>query len=150
MPYLQAAIKEGLRWYPPVTGMMSKQVPPGGDEWKGVALPAGAQVGFCLWGVMRDADFWGADADEFRPERWIDETMTIERKKEMEARVGLVFGYGKWQCLGREVASVELNKVFVEVSCFHSLFFWCCHVNESFCFPSLRSANLDWLAPAPL
>ncbi len=94
--------------------MLSKQVPAGGDEWKGVALPAGAQVGACFWGLMRDNEFWGEDADEFRPERWLG--TTAERRKEMEGMMGLVFGYGKWQCLGKEVAMIELNKVFVEVS----------------------------------
>jgi len=33
LPYLQAIIKEGLRIWPPVTGMMSKFSPPNGDEF---------------------------------------------------------------------------------------------------------------------
>lgn len=44
-----------------------------------------------------------------------------ERLKEMEATAGLIFGYGKWQCLGRDVAMLELNKVFVEVSYLHAI-----------------------------
>ncbi|KAK1503111.1 cytochrome P450, partial [Colletotrichum costaricense] len=35
MPYLQAVIKEGLRIFPPVVGQMSKEVPKGGDTFKG-------------------------------------------------------------------------------------------------------------------
>ena len=35
--------------------------------------------------------------------------------KEREATLELVFGYGRWQCLGRNVALIELNKIFVEV-----------------------------------
>jgi hypothetical protein len=34
----------------------------------------------------------------------------------MEATLELVFGHGRWQCLGRNVALIELNKVYVEVS----------------------------------
>ncbi len=34
----------------------------------------------------------------------------------MESTQDLVFSYGKWSCLGKSVALVELNKIFVEVS----------------------------------
>lgn len=34
----------------------------------------------------------------------------------MERSVELVFGSGRYGCLGKNVAFVELNKVFVEVS----------------------------------
>ena len=33
----------------------------------------------------------------------------------MERNNDLVFGYGKYQCLGKPVALLELNKVFVEL-----------------------------------
>lgn len=113
MPYLQAVIKEGLRWFPPVTGMLSKMVPAGGVEWKGVRLPAGTQVGFGVWSAMRAPDSWGSDADEFRPERWLE--ASPDQLRNMEATLSLVFGSGKWSCLGKDTALMELNKVFVEV-----------------------------------
>jgi hypothetical protein len=34
----------------------------------------------------------------------------------MEQCLDLIFGYGRWGCLGKNVAWIELNKVFVEVS----------------------------------
>jgi hypothetical protein len=49
LPYLQAVIKEGLRIWPPVTGMMSKFSPPNGDEFdvngKRVSIPGGTNIG---------------------------------------------------------------------------------------------------------
>lgn len=117
MPYLQAVIKEGLRIHPPVVGLMAKEVPAAGDTWNNIHLPAGTHIGFCAWGAMRRPDIWGDDAAEFKPDRWLD--ASPEKLHEMEATLELVFGYGRWQCLGRNVALMELNKVFVEVSFNH-------------------------------
>jgi cytochrome P450 len=47
LPYLQAVIKEGLRIYPPVTGLMLKEVPKGGDILNGIFVPGGAEIGYC-------------------------------------------------------------------------------------------------------
>ncbi|OAA35444.1 benzoate 4-monooxygenase cytochrome P450 [Metarhizium rileyi] len=111
MPYLQAIIKEGLRMLPPVAGFMSKDVPPGGDCWNGVTFPPGTRIGLCMMGILRRRDIFGEDADGFRPERWLDAT------PEMETTWSLVFGSGKWACLGKNIAQMELNKVLVEVGC---------------------------------
>ncbi|KAM5353563.1 hypothetical protein ACJ41O_000213 [Fusarium nematophilum] len=113
LPYLQAVIKEGLRIFPPVAGLMAKQVPPGGDIWKGQFIPGGTSIGYCAWGIFRREDLWGADAGEFRPERWLDSSP--EKIREMESALDLIFSYGRWQCLGRPVALMELNKVYVEL-----------------------------------
>ncbi|KAH8879491.1 pisatin demethylase [Thozetella sp. PMI_491] len=113
MPYLQAVIKEGLRMHPPVVGLQSKEVPAGGDTWKGAYLPAGTDVGYCYWGMMRRADIWGSDAAEFRPERWLHALPEVLAK--MESTQELVFGHGKWSCLGKNVALMELNKAIVEI-----------------------------------
>ncbi|KAI1015381.1 hypothetical protein LB504_010958 [Fusarium proliferatum] len=75
IPYLQAVIKEGLRIHPPVVGLMSKEVPQGGDTFKGQYLPQGTKIGYCAWGIFRRTDIWGEDSDEFRPERWLDYSM---------------------------------------------------------------------------
>ncbi|KAK3680774.1 pisatin demethylase [Podospora appendiculata] len=116
LPYLQAVIKEGLRIHPPVSGLNPRAVPAGGDTFRGIHLPAGTEVGWSSWGITRRTDLWGADAAEFRPERWLDAaTAAPEKLREMEGLVDLVFAYGKWQCLGRNVALMELNKVFVEI-----------------------------------
>ncbi|KAK4167943.1 cytochrome P450 [Cladorrhinum sp. PSN259] len=113
LPYLQATIKEGMRIFPPVSGVSPKVVPPGGDTFKGVHLPAGTWVGYCAWGVMRRPEIFGEDAAEFRPERWLE--AGPEKLKEMESTLELTFGYGRWQCLGKTIALIELNKVFVEL-----------------------------------
>lgn len=122
MPYLQAVIKEGLRIFPPVTGLMSKEVPPGGDMLNGKFIPPGTKIGYCAWGIFRNVKTWGADSGVFRPERWLEGSPENIREKELALE--LVFAHGRWQCLGKNVALIELNKVFVEV---------CIHLTRSQC-----------------
>jgi cytochrome P450 len=114
MPYLQAIIKEGLRIWPPVQGLSSKEVPKGGDTISGVFLPGGTAIGYSFSAIFRSKEIWGGDADEFRPERWLIEDKA--RLKDMDAVWELIFAYGRWQCLGKNVAMIELNKVIIEVS----------------------------------
>src|SRR2546429_661177 len=72
LPYLQACIKEGLRMWPPVMGLMQKTVPKGGDTLNGKYIPEGTDIGYCAWGLHRNKDIFGEDADSFRPERWLE------------------------------------------------------------------------------
>jgi len=44
LPYLQACIKEGLRWLPPIAGMLPKKTPPEGDTISGYFVPGGVSV----------------------------------------------------------------------------------------------------------
>lgn len=129
LPYLQAVIKEGLRIFPPVAGLMTKDVPTTGDSYNGLAIPPGTKIGYSAFGLARDRKIWGDDVDLFRPERWLvgEAGNTEEEVRGREAALELVFGYGRWQCLGRNVALMELNKVFVEVClCFAYVFFGGC------------------------
>jgi hypothetical protein len=45
LPYLQAVIKEGLRIFPPVVGLMSKVVPPEGDVIDNLFVQEGQGLG---------------------------------------------------------------------------------------------------------
>ena len=114
LPYLQAVIKECLRHYPAATGLLPKIVGPEGDTHKGVYLPPGTEVGYCSWNIHRNNPrVYGEDAEVFRPERWLDSSR--ERLAVMEESFLLVFGYGRYRCMGEPVARVELNKIFFEM-----------------------------------
>jgi hypothetical protein len=129
LPYLQAVIKEGFRIFPPGTGLMAKKVPPEGDKIHGVFLPAGTKIGVNMWALLRRKDVFGDDSDVFRPERWLE--ASPEELQKMEAVSELVWGYGKYVCLGKSVALIELNKIFVEVSPHCGAFF------DQFEFPAV-------------
>jgi len=114
LPYLQAIIKEGSRICPPATGILSKKAPPGGENFKGRFIPGGVEIGQCAWGLQRSKDVYGDDSELFRPERWLEaKGRKLER---MEKSLGLIWGYGKFSCLGKHIAFLELNKIFFEVS----------------------------------
>jgi cytochrome P450 len=113
LPYLQACIKEGLRLWPPVMGLMQKTVPPSGEVVDGRFVPAGTNIGYCAWGVLRNREVFGEDANMFRPERWLG--VDEERLVEMQRVEDLVFGSGRYGCLGKPVALLELGKALAEV-----------------------------------
>lgn len=114
LPYLQAVIKEAARICPPATGILSKKTPPQGDTINGRFVPGGVDIGQCLWGVERSKEVFGEDSMIFKPERWLE--AKGEQLEKMEKSVALVWGYGKYSCLGKGIAFLELNKVFFEVS----------------------------------
>jgi cytochrome P450 len=123
MPYLQAVVREGLRIHPPVTDVVPKKVPDGGDtivlDGKTYHLPSGTNIGYNAWGLHHDKTIFGEDAKIFRPERWLlegNDESSVKRLAEMRRTTEMIFGYGKYQCLGKPVAWLEITKVVFEVS----------------------------------
>ncbi len=114
LPYLQAVIREGLRTHPPITGLMLKEAPAEGISINNTWIPGGTQIGYCAWGTQQRPDVFGEDAKAFRPERWLE--ADEESLRQMQKLNDMVFGYGRFMCLGKDIARIELNKVFVEVS----------------------------------
>ncbi|KAK4206161.1 cytochrome P450 family protein [Rhypophila decipiens] len=127
LPYLQAVIKEGLRIWPPITGLMAK-VSPKDDIICGKKVPAGTHVAWAPLAVMRNKQLFGQDAQLFEPGRWIataeeaenakgDEKLAaVARLKEMEAVQNMAFAMGsRWECLGRRLALTSLGKVLFEL-----------------------------------
>lgn len=73
LPYLQACLKEAMRVRPAVGLNITRLVPPEGIELDGHFLPGGTSVACNGWVLHRDRDVFGQDADEFRPERWLED-----------------------------------------------------------------------------
>ena len=78
----------------------------------GTALPKGAIVMWAPWAMGRSKPIWGDDADNFRPERWLDaSSQQLITKSAFEFPV---FNGGPRACLGRKMA--ELMAVYVIAS----------------------------------
>ena len=104
--------------HPPITDSVPKRVPDGGDtvlvDGKAVFLPGGALVSYAAWPLHHSKAIFGDDAGVFRPERWLVEK-DEKKMSEMNRTHELIFGYGKYQCLGKPIALMEIGKAVFEV-----------------------------------
>ncbi|KAL4974569.1 cytochrome P450 [Aspergillus desertorum] len=118
LPYLQAVIREALRVWPPVANIFPRDVPKGGDtvvvDGETVFLPGGVCIGYSAYAMHRSEEIYGEDAKAFRPERWLEESNPT--KMAIMVRTNdLIFGHGKFQCLGKPVAQIEIGKMVFEL-----------------------------------
>ena len=113
MSYLQAVIWESLRLRPPFTGLLMKQTGPNGGTYEDRFIPPGTRIAHDTWSVTHNRSVFGHDADEFRPERWLE--ADTKQKATMERHTELIFGTGRWQCAGKAVALMELHKLVFEL-----------------------------------
>ncbi|KIX05641.1 uncharacterized protein Z518_03613 [Rhinocladiella mackenziei CBS 650.93] len=116
LPYLQSCIKEGLRIWPPLAGLQGKVSPPEGEMVNGYFIPGNIEVGWNPMSMQRRREIYGEDAEMFRPDRWIEAAALDDgggKVALMEKTLALVFGFGKYGCLGKTIALMELDKVFV-------------------------------------
>ncbi|KAF4502601.1 pisatin demethylase (cytochrome P450) [Fusarium agapanthi] len=79
----------------------------------GKFIPGGTQIGQSPFAVYHSKETFGQDASLFSPERWINADPA--KYEAMAEVVSLVFSTGQYQCLGKPVAFIELNKIFVEL-----------------------------------
>jgi cytochrome P450 len=79
MPYLQAVLKEIMRLWPVAGVTFSRVVPEGGAHLAGYHFRAGQVIGINYWAASRNTEYFGADAAEFRPERWLDDPEEAKR-----------------------------------------------------------------------
>ena len=114
LEWVEACIWEGIRMWPPLFATKAKLAPKGGDTIKGMYYPEGTEVGVCDAALCRNKKIFGEDSHIFRPGRWID--ADEETRSRYRYVVESIFGAGKYTCLGKHIAMIELHKVFVEVS----------------------------------
>lgn len=77
--YFQACLKEAMRVRPAVGLNITRTVPPEGAELDGHFFPGGVAIAVNGWVLHRDQATFGADADSYRPERWLRDTEEARR-----------------------------------------------------------------------
>ncbi|KAI0315764.1 cytochrome P450 [Amylostereum chailletii] len=111
MPYIEACIKETMRWNPVVPLSIARRTAED-DIYEGYFIPKGTVVMPNSWAMAfaPDAKY---PPREFHPERFLDpETHTLDPG-------AYVFGYGRRICPGRYVAE---NSVFILLATILSVF----------------------------
>jgi cytochrome P450 len=88
-------------------------IPQGGKVIDGHFIPAGTEAMSYSYAIQRNKEFYGDDAEEFKPERWME---SEKRNFELEA-AQFTFGTGPRVCLGKDVAMLEMHKLLPEVCC---------------------------------
>ncbi|KAI0888437.1 cytochrome P450 [Annulohypoxylon maeteangense] len=110
--YLQAAIKETLRIHPVTALALWRKVPAGAPlRIHGYTFPPGTTVGVNVPAMQVNPTIFGADAAQFRPERWLES----EEAWRMLERVSLAWGGGAHTCPGRNLAELLLAKIVAGV-----------------------------------
>ncbi|KAI1759674.1 cytochrome P450 [Hypoxylon sp. FL1150] len=119
LPYLDSVLREALRLHPPSTAPSKLSPQKGGQSTttlSGFTVPAGTQVGANIPGILRSQEVFGPDAGCFCPERWLKVADGDEdRLNRMKSTLDLAFGAGKFQCLGKAIAWMQVRKLYVEL-----------------------------------
>ncbi len=121
MKYVQNILNETLRLYPsvPVNSRMAIRdtvLPVGGgpDLSQPVFVRKGTAVAYSVYAMHRRPDFYGMDAEVFRPERW-DEDMSLQ-KDPVNSKWGyLPFNGGPRVCLGMDFGTTEAAYTIVRL-----------------------------------
>ncbi|KAJ9653012.1 hypothetical protein H2198_007759 [Neophaeococcomyces mojaviensis] len=113
LPYLQCCLKEAMRFHPSVGYPLERVVPMPGADIGGVYLPGGTIIGVNAMVIHRDKSIFGADANEFRPERWIAADSKLDVPN-MERHL-LTFGAGARTCIGKNISIMEMGKVIPQL-----------------------------------
>ncbi|KAI0292197.1 cytochrome P450 [Multifurca ochricompacta] len=108
LPYIQAMVKETLRWRPALPLALPHTTTE--DDWyNGMFIPKGTMCLANLWHCHHDPAYYGDDAASFNPQRFLDaEGKLIPGSAETRDEGHGTYGFGRRACVGKHVANESL------------------------------------------
>ena len=118
--YLQAAILEALRLYPPGPlerkAVLADDVLPSGHQ-----LCSGETILVSIYAMGRMEALWGADCHEYRPERWLisrsHDGCAANKLRYVPSHKFMAFNSGPRLCLGKDIAMAQMKTIVAAVVC---------------------------------
>ncbi|VVC93546.1 unnamed protein product, partial [Leptidea sinapis] len=106
LKYLDMVLKESLRLYPPVPMITRKATEEIKLPSSGYTIPAQTGIIILIWGAHRDPNYWGPDADCFKPERFV-----------AGGKTGLFipFSTGPRNCIGYQYAMLTAKSAIASI-----------------------------------
>ena len=110
LPYIQALVKESLRWRPAFPFGAPRNTKE--DDWyEGMFIPKGTLCLVNLWQCHRDTTSYGPDAASFNPGRFLDEHgRLVPGPPETRDDGHCSYGFGRRACVGKHAAN---DSVFI-------------------------------------
>ncbi|KAA1476618.1 cytochrome P450 [Dentipellis sp. KUC8613] len=109
LPYIQALVKEVLRWRSP--SLFAAPHTTSSDDWyEGMFIPKGTSCLPNIWVLNNDPELFGPDATSFNPARYLDESGQLNTSIPVDH---FSFGFGRRVCVGQHVAN---NSLFIDIA----------------------------------
>jgi cytochrome P450 len=117
LPLLTSVLYESLRMFPPISQLINRRTTTPVVLGNTVPVPAGVYLGYNAYSTNRDTEFWGADAEQFKPERWGTTNEDINRlyRRANSKSAFISFHGGRRACLGQKFAMQQLRITLVQL-----------------------------------
>ncbi|KAK7024847.1 cytochrome P450 52E1 [Favolaschia claudopus] len=118
MKFLRAVLNETMRLYPSVPFNVRENLkatvwPSLDPNEKPLYIPAGSKLPYSVFMMHRRKDLWGPDAEEFSPDRFLDERLQNYLLK--NSFQFLPFNAGPRICLGQQFAYNEMSFMIIRL-----------------------------------
>ncbi|EEE68351.1 hypothetical protein OsJ_26654 [Oryza sativa Japonica Group] len=112
--YLQAALFETLRLYPP--GAIERKTVAADDVMpSGHEVRAGDAVLISIYSMGRMESLWGEDCRVYRPERWLYDSRGGRKMRHVPSHKFLSFNSGPRMCPGKNIAVMQMKIIAAAV-----------------------------------